>query len=69
MYKIGYNEMKILDKNAIYRDSMQWNEWVQVEMGRSDMKNWWNKMMLLSKFLNEESVWGDKRRDVTELQK
>lgn len=69
VYKIGYNEIKILDKNAIYRDSMQWNEWVQTEMGRSDIKNWWNKIMLLSKCLNEESVCGDKWRNVTELQK
>ena len=37
-------------------------------MGRSDIKNWWNKIMLLSKCMNEESVWGDKWRDVTELQ-
>jgi hypothetical protein len=65
----GYNEIKILDKNAIYRDSMQLNEWVQTEMDRSDIKNWWNKIMLLSKCLNEESVWGDKWRDVIELQK
>ena len=69
MYKTGYNEIKILDKNATYRDSMQWNEWVQTEMGRSDIKNWWNKIMLLSKCLNEESVWGEKWREVTELQK
>ena len=27
------------------------------------------KIMLLIKCLNEESVWGDKWRDVTELQK